>query len=134
MFVYIPLVYPRYSASLFAGNDFSRSSVAFAFIMFSRFMFIDLGIGKGVTVLAGLSVLGIVSVDYCPLIPCFRRPSAIHSFFFVVRQELTFTQLGMVALYFYGEKLRARSKFTENEGVEPSPNHEFNSTESQYKA
>ncbi|CAI7588395.1 unnamed protein product [Penicillium bialowiezense] len=69
--------------------------------MFSRFMFIDLGIGKGVTVLAGLSVLGI---------------------------------LGMVALYFYGEKLRARSKFTENEGVEPSPNHEFNSTESQYKA
>jgi DHA1 family multidrug resistance protein-like MFS transporter len=62
IFVYIPLVYPRYAASLFAGNDFSRSAFAFGFILFSRFMFIDLGVDKGVTLLAGLSVLGIVSV------------------------------------------------------------------------
>jgi DHA1 family multidrug resistance protein-like MFS transporter len=84
IFVYIPLVYPRYAASLFAGNDFSRSAFAFAFILFSRFIFVNLGIGKGVTVLAGLSVLGI---------------------------------LGMVVLYFYGGKLRARSKFTETKDV-----------------
>lgn len=97
-------------------------------------MFIDLGIGKGVTVLAGLSVLGIVSVDCCPLIPCFRSLSAVDLFFLLVRRKLTFTQLGMVALYFYGEKLRARSKFTENADVEPSPNHEYNSTGPQYNA
>ncbi|OQE83432.1 hypothetical protein PENNAL_c0032G04771 [Penicillium nalgiovense] len=60
--VYLSLAYPKYEASLFAGNDLSRSGVAFAFILFSRFMFIDLGIDKGVTLLAGLSVLGIVSV------------------------------------------------------------------------
>ncbi|KAJ6185170.1 hypothetical protein N7519_006471 [Penicillium mononematosum] len=60
--VYLSLVYPKYEASLFAGNDISRSAVAFAFILFSRFMFIDLGIGKGVTLLAGLSVLGIIGM------------------------------------------------------------------------
>lgn len=61
VFVYIPLVYPRYAASLFAGNDFSRSAVAFAFILFSRDMFLRLGVAKGVSLLAGLSVLGFVS-------------------------------------------------------------------------
>lgn len=61
IFVYIPLVYPQYAASLFAGNDFSRSAVAFAFILFSRRMFLNLGVDRGVTLLAGLSVLGIVS-------------------------------------------------------------------------
>jgi DHA1 family multidrug resistance protein-like MFS transporter len=60
--VYLSLAYPKYEASLFAGNDISRSAVAFAFILFSRFMFIDLGIDKGVTLLAGLSVLGVVSL------------------------------------------------------------------------
>jgi DHA1 family multidrug resistance protein-like MFS transporter len=59
--VYQPLAYPKYAASLFAGNDTARSAAAFAFILFSRFMFIDLGIDKGVTLLAGLSVMGIVS-------------------------------------------------------------------------
>ncbi|CAG7939666.1 unnamed protein product [Penicillium nalgiovense] len=60
--VYLSLAYPKYEASLFAGNDLSRSGVAFAFILFSRFMFIDLGIDKGVTLLAGLSVLGIIGM------------------------------------------------------------------------
>ncbi|KAJ5933711.1 hypothetical protein N7454_006040 [Penicillium verhagenii] len=64
IFVYIPLAYPRYAASLFAGNDFSRSGLAFAFILFSRSMFINLGVGKGVTLLAGLSVLGIIGMLY----------------------------------------------------------------------
>ncbi|KGO48288.1 Major facilitator superfamily domain, general substrate transporter [Penicillium expansum] len=62
VFVYLPLAYPKYAASLFAGNDLSRSGVAFAFILFSRFMFIDLGVDKGVTLLAGLSILGIIGM------------------------------------------------------------------------
>ena len=36
IFVYLPLVYPQYAASLFAGNDFARSCIAFAAVMFSR--------------------------------------------------------------------------------------------------
>ncbi|KAJ5355648.1 hypothetical protein N7517_010257, partial [Penicillium concentricum] len=60
--IYLPLAYPKYSASLFAGNDTTRSTVAFAFILFSRSMFIELGIDKGVTLLAGLSILGIIGM------------------------------------------------------------------------
>lgn len=36
VFVYLPMVYPQYAASLFAGNDFARSLLAFAAIMFAR--------------------------------------------------------------------------------------------------
>lgn len=61
IFVYIPLSYPQYAASLFAGNDFSRSAFAFGSILFSRPMYVNLGVGKGISVLGGLSVLGIVS-------------------------------------------------------------------------
>ncbi|KAF2805188.1 MFS general substrate transporter [Mytilinidion resinicola] len=78
IFVYVPMSYPQYAASLFAGNDFCRSLFAFGAILFSRPMFVDLGIGKGVSLLGGLSVMGII---------------------------------GMWLLYFYGAKLRARSKF-----------------------
>ncbi|CAI7596529.1 unnamed protein product [Penicillium glandicola] len=78
--VYLPLAYPKYAASLFAGNDASRSAVAFVFILFSRSMFVELGINRGVTLLAGLSILGI---------------------------------FGIFILYFYGAKLRARSRFAE---------------------
>lgn len=35
VFVYLPMVYPQYAASLFAGNDFARSLLAFAAIMVS---------------------------------------------------------------------------------------------------
>lgn len=61
LFVYIPMSYPQYAASLFAGNDLCRSAFAFAAILFARPMFLKLGIGRGVSLLAGLSVLGIVS-------------------------------------------------------------------------
>jgi DHA1 family multidrug resistance protein-like MFS transporter len=71
IFVYLPLTYPQYAASLFAGNDFARSSVAFAAVLFSRPMFLGMGIGSGVSLLVGIFVL-----------------------------------------YIYGEKLRARSRFT----------------------
>ena len=65
IFVYIPMSYPTYAASLFASNDFCRSAFAFAAILFSRPMFINLGIGQGVSLLGGLSVLGIVSAPPC---------------------------------------------------------------------
>ena len=47
--------YPQYAASLFAGNDLCRSAFAFAAILFARPMFINLGIGRGVSLLGGLS-------------------------------------------------------------------------------
>ncbi|KAI9750306.1 MAG: 2,5-diamino-6-(ribosylamino)-4(3H)-pyrimidinone 5'-phosphate reductase [Chaenotheca gracillima] len=78
IFTYIPMSYPQYAASLFAGNDLCRSAFAFGAILFGRPLFINLGIGKGVSLLGGLSVIGII---------------------------------GMYALYWYGAKLRARSKF-----------------------
>ncbi|OQE35230.1 hypothetical protein PENCOP_c014G04352 [Penicillium coprophilum] len=66
--IYLPLAYPKYSASLFAGNDTTRSSVAFAFILFSRSMFINLGIDRGVTLLAGLSILGIACLLFTTMV------------------------------------------------------------------
>lgn len=62
VFVYIPLSYPEYTASLYAGNDFCRSLFAFGAILFGRPMYINLGVGKGTTLLGGLSVMGIVSL------------------------------------------------------------------------
>jgi DHA1 family multidrug resistance protein-like MFS transporter len=59
IFVYIPLSYPKYAASLFAGNDLVRSSMAAGSIVYARPLFVNLGVGKGVSVLAGLSTLGI---------------------------------------------------------------------------
>ena len=62
IFVYVPLSYPQYAASLFAGNDFLRSSFACGSILFGRPLFINLGVGKGVSVLGGLSVIGIIGM------------------------------------------------------------------------
>lgn len=59
---YVPLSYPSYVASLFAANDFTRGITAAAFVMFSRYLYLNLGIGKGVTLLAGLSILGIIGM------------------------------------------------------------------------
>ncbi|OAL35610.1 hypothetical protein AYO20_05229 [Fonsecaea nubica] len=62
IFIYIPLTYPQYAASLFAGNDFARSSIAAGAIHFSRPLFHNLGVGSGVSLLAGLTVGGIVGI------------------------------------------------------------------------
>ena len=98
LFVYIPMSYPQYAASLFAGNDFCRSAFAFAAILFARPMFLSLGIGKGVSLLAGLSVLGIVSsVSVCD----------------GMRRLTDHVKIGIWFLYLYGAKLRARSKFAQ---------------------
>ena len=62
IFVYVPLSYPQYAASLFAGNDFFRSALACGSILFARPLFLNVGIHKGVTVLAGLSTMGVIGM------------------------------------------------------------------------
>lgn len=62
VFVYVPLSYPQYAASLFAANDFCRSALACGSILFARPLFVNLGVGKGVSLLAALSTLGIVGM------------------------------------------------------------------------
>lgn len=62
IFVYVPLSYPQYAASLFAGNDFFRSALACGSILFARPLFLNLGVGRGVSLLAGLSTLGIIGM------------------------------------------------------------------------
>lgn len=62
IFVYVPLSYPQYAASLFASNDFFRSALACGSILFARPLFVNLGVGKGVSLLAALSTLGIVGL------------------------------------------------------------------------
>jgi DHA1 family multidrug resistance protein-like MFS transporter len=56
VFLYLPLSYPQYAASLFAGNDFTRSTLATGAIHFSRPLYNNLGIGRGVSILGGLTV------------------------------------------------------------------------------
>ena len=51
-----------YAASLFAANDFFRSAFATGSILFGRPLFMNLGIGRGTSVLGGLSVIGIVGI------------------------------------------------------------------------
>ncbi|KAH8681320.1 major facilitator superfamily domain-containing protein [Xylariales sp. PMI_506] len=62
IFVYVPLSYPQYAASLFAGNDFFRSSLAFASILFAKPLFGNLGVARGTSLLGGLSTIGIVGI------------------------------------------------------------------------
>ncbi|KAL4877625.1 MFS general substrate transporter [Aspergillus karnatakaensis] len=54
---YLAFTYPRYAASLFAANDFARSTLAAGAIMFARPMFLGLGIGGGISLLAGLDLV-----------------------------------------------------------------------------
>jgi MFS transporter, DHA1 family, multidrug resistance protein len=78
MFLYLPFTYPQHSASLFAANDLARSAFAAGAIMFSRSMFMNLGVPAGVSLLGGLTIVCIA---------------------------------GIFCLYWFGAKLRARSKF-----------------------
>lgn len=36
IFMYLPTLYPRYAASLFAASDFTRCTFALAAVLFSR--------------------------------------------------------------------------------------------------
>jgi len=78
VFMYLPLTYPQYAASLFAANDLCRSALAAGAIIFAHPLYVNLGIGRGVSILGGLMVGGVI---------------------------------GIWLLYFFGAKLRARSKF-----------------------
>jgi DHA1 family multidrug resistance protein-like MFS transporter len=62
MFIYLPFSYPRYSGSLFAANEFVRSTFAAGAILFAGPMFARLGIDGGVSLLAGLTLLGIFGI------------------------------------------------------------------------
>ncbi|KAJ5082816.1 hypothetical protein N7532_011859 [Penicillium argentinense] len=62
VFVYIPLSYPMYAASLFAANDFFRSALACGSVLFAHPLFGNLGVARGVSLLGGLSVIGIVGI------------------------------------------------------------------------
>ncbi|KAH8587163.1 major facilitator superfamily domain-containing protein [Bisporella sp. PMI_857] len=62
VFVYVPMSYPQYAASLFASNDFFRSALACGSIIYSRPLFLNLGIGKGVSLLGGLSCMGVIGM------------------------------------------------------------------------
>lgn len=55
--LYIPNIYPRYAASIFAANSLARSLLAFAAILIARPMFEKMGVDGGVSFLAGLMVL-----------------------------------------------------------------------------
>jgi DHA1 family multidrug resistance protein-like MFS transporter len=62
IFLYIPLSYPQYAASLFAANDFFRSALACSSILFAHPLYQNLGIARGTSLLGGLSAIGIVGM------------------------------------------------------------------------
>lgn len=67
IFVFLPLTYPKYAASLFAGNDLVRSSLACGAIHFSPPLFRNLGIGRGISILGGLTggcIIGLYALWY----------------------------------------------------------------------
>lgn len=57
IFQYLPRIYPRYAASIFALNSLSRSLFAVAAILYSHPMLERLGVDGGVSLSAGLMVL-----------------------------------------------------------------------------
>jgi DHA1 family multidrug resistance protein-like MFS transporter len=60
IFIYLPLSYTKYTASLFAGNSIWRSGIAVGCVAFARPLFVNLGVDRGVTLLGGFSVAGIM--------------------------------------------------------------------------
>ncbi|PTB49953.1 hypothetical protein M431DRAFT_499963 [Trichoderma harzianum CBS 226.95] len=62
--IHLPCSYTQYSASLFAANDALRSAFASAAILFGRPLYVNLGVGKGCTLLGGLSIFGVIGFWY----------------------------------------------------------------------
>ncbi|GAA5851515.1 hypothetical protein JCM8547_001120 [Rhodosporidiobolus lusitaniae] len=54
---YLQSSYPKYAASVLAGNDFFRSSMAAGFPLFGQALFHTLGIGPACSLLAGLNII-----------------------------------------------------------------------------
>ncbi|KIK66813.1 hypothetical protein GYMLUDRAFT_913154 [Collybiopsis luxurians FD-317 M1] len=59
--MYTTSAYPRYAASVLAGNALCRSTMACVFPLFGRAFFVNLGLGPGSSLLAGIS-LGLMVV------------------------------------------------------------------------
>jgi DHA1 family multidrug resistance protein-like MFS transporter len=59
---YLPITYPQFVASLLAASDFTRSATAAVLIVVSTYMYDDLGVSKGVTLLGSISILGIAGM------------------------------------------------------------------------
>ncbi|GAA5958694.1 hypothetical protein JCM3765_006006 [Sporobolomyces pararoseus] len=55
--MYVALSYPKYAASVLAGNDLFRSVIASAFPLFGAKYFTALGLGGGSSLLAGVSII-----------------------------------------------------------------------------
>ena len=51
IFMYLPLTYPQYAATLFAANDLYRSALAAGSIIYAHPLYVNLGIGKGISIL-----------------------------------------------------------------------------------
>lgn len=62
LFLYLPLLYPRYAASLFAASDMTRCSFATAAVLFARPLYTTLGMGPACSLLAGLMILCIFGI------------------------------------------------------------------------
>ncbi|KAL3485007.1 major facilitator superfamily domain-containing protein [Aspergillus germanicus] len=62
VFLYVPACYSHYAASVFAATDFTRSAFACGAVMFSRPLYLNLGVGPGCSLLAGLTVVCAVGV------------------------------------------------------------------------
>ncbi|KIW28087.1 uncharacterized protein PV07_07771 [Cladophialophora immunda] len=57
IFLYIPAIYPRYAASIFAANSVARALLAFVAVLVGRSMFKGIGIDGGVSLLGGLTTV-----------------------------------------------------------------------------
>ncbi|KAF2658041.1 cycloheximide resistance protein [Lophiostoma macrostomum CBS 122681] len=55
IFVYLPISYPRFAASIFAANGFLRSAMACGAIHFSQPLFGNLGVGNGCAILGSVA-------------------------------------------------------------------------------
>jgi len=56
MFGYMAVAYPSHSASLFAMNDFARSTLAFAAALWSGPLYRNLGVAKGTNLIGALTL------------------------------------------------------------------------------
>ncbi|EXJ73658.1 uncharacterized protein A1O5_03420 [Cladophialophora psammophila CBS 110553] len=62
IFMYLPLTYPQYAASLFAANDLCRSALAAGSIIYAHPLYVNLGIGRGISLLGGLLGGGVIGI------------------------------------------------------------------------
>ena len=60
IFLYLPMSYPAWAASLFAGNDAFRSMLAAGCILFARPLYQNLGIGPGISLLASFMAVAVL--------------------------------------------------------------------------